>query len=122
MAGIAGGAALARQSSTTKDGNDKGRRGEMRRPSFKKSNMWLRAGVPVAVIAEIGSRLRIVGTVGLHAVGDRIVAAGRGTHRNPACNKGPGRRNAPALNTPPRHNTPVTRSRRRPAHRPPPPG
>src|SRR5512140_1449710 len=40
----------------------------------------LRAGVPVAVIAEIGARPGIVGTVGLHAVGHRIVAAGR--HRN----------------------------------------
>jgi hypothetical protein len=46
--------------------------------------MSLRAGVPVAVIAEIGSRLRIVGTVGLHAVGDRIVAAGRRGNRNRA--------------------------------------
>ena len=37
----------------------------------------LRARVPITVEAEIGSRSRIVGTVGLHAVGDRI-AAGRG--------------------------------------------
>jgi hypothetical protein len=32
--------------------------------------MSLRAGVTVAVIAEIGSRSRIVGTIGLHAVGN----------------------------------------------------
>src|SRR5882757_2467662 len=35
----------------------------------------LRAGVPVAVVTHIGSRSRIVGTVGLHAVGDVVVAS-----------------------------------------------
>src|SRR6266446_8102981 len=43
-----------------------------------------RAGVPIAVIAEIGSRLGIVGTVRLCAVGNGIVAAGRSIHRNSA--------------------------------------
>src|SRR3979490_2014565 len=36
----------------------------------------LRAEMPQAVVAEIGSRRRIVGLVGLHAVGD-VVTAGR---------------------------------------------
>src|SRR5664280_2109110 len=42
--------------------------------------MRLRAGVPPAGKARIRSRLRIVGTIGLHAVGDGVVAAGRGHH------------------------------------------
>src|SRR3954468_14069903 len=42
--------------------------------------MSLRAGMPVAVIAEIGSRSRIVGTIGLHAVSHRIVAGGSSLH------------------------------------------
>src|SRR3954466_13185008 len=47
--------------------------------------MPLRAGVPVTVIAEIGLRSRIIGTVGLHAVGDPIVTAGgRCFHRDRA--------------------------------------
>src|ERR1700686_2635498 len=44
----------------------------------------LRAGVPVTVSAEIGPRLRIVGTIGLHAVSDRIIATGRRRHRDRA--------------------------------------
>ena len=39
--------------------------------------MLLRAGMPVAVIAEIGTRPRVIGAIGLHAVGNRIVAADR---------------------------------------------
>src|ERR1700730_12265747 len=46
--------------------------------------MPLRAEMPVTVIAEIRSRLRIVGTVGLHAVSDRIIAARGRRHRNHA--------------------------------------
>src|ERR1700692_474419 len=42
----------------------------------------LRAGVPVAVIAHIGARLRIVGAVGLHAI-RHVVAAARGRHHLP---------------------------------------
>src|SRR6202040_2123414 len=37
----------------------------------------LRAGVLIAIVAEIGSRLRIVGGIGLHAIGDRIIPARR---------------------------------------------
>src|SRR6202011_1750627 len=36
-----------------------------------------RAGVLIAIVAKIGSRLRIVGGVGLDAVGDRIIPARR---------------------------------------------
>src|SRR6476646_8937505 len=36
----------------------------------------LRAGMPKTVVAEVGARRRVVGPVGLHAPGDRIVAAG----------------------------------------------
>src|ERR1700730_17471678 len=45
--------------------------------------MPLRAEMPVTVIAEIGPRLRIVGTVGL-AVSDCIIAAGGRRHRDRA--------------------------------------
>src|SRR5882757_5853159 len=44
--------------------------------------MMLRAGMPVAVIAEIGARVRIVGTIALHAIADGIVASGRRSHRH----------------------------------------
>src|ERR1019366_4882630 len=40
----------------------------------------LRAGVPITIIAQIRSRLRIVGTVGLHAISDGIVALRRDDH------------------------------------------
>src|SRR6266576_1363925 len=54
----------------------------MRRPSTYRYRLRLRAGVPQAVKAEVGSRRRIVGLVGLHAVGNGIVAnRGRG-HRH----------------------------------------
>src|SRR6266550_5697357 len=46
----------------------------MRRPSIGDFGFGLRAGVPQAVVAEIGSRRRIVGLVGLHAVGVGILA------------------------------------------------
>src|SRR5438552_15751131 len=52
------------------------------RPSTHRYRLRLRAGVPQAVIAEIGSRRRIVGLVGLHAVGDGIVADRSRGHRN----------------------------------------
>src|SRR3979490_2751245 len=38
----------------------------------------VRGEMPQAVIAEIGSRHRIVGLVGLHAVGDVVTAGRRG--------------------------------------------
>jgi hypothetical protein len=51
----------------------KGRRTAMRRPS-KVSYARLRAGVPQAVIAEIGSRPHVIGAVSLPAIGDVIAA------------------------------------------------
>src|SRR5712664_3618925 len=51
----------------------------MRRPSsLTDDQMWLRAGIPVAIVAQIRSGLRIVGTVPLDAIGDIITALGRG--------------------------------------------
>src|SRR5216684_5751979 len=59
-----------------RDHDAKGRRTGMRRPRLRKSQTRLRAGVPVAVNAQICSRRRIVGLVGLHAVSDVIAADG----------------------------------------------
>jgi len=67
--GIAGAAIL-----TTKDGALR-----MRRPlSLTDDQMRLRAGVPVAVAAEIRSRLGIVGTEPLDAISRIIAALGHG--------------------------------------------
>src|SRR4051812_27042211 len=51
----------------------------MRRPLRSKRES-LRAGMPVAVVAEIRSGVRIVGTVALHAVRNGIVADGSRGH------------------------------------------
>src|SRR6201994_5090092 len=41
----------------------------------------LRARMPIAVIAEIGARARIVGAIGLHAIRHRVSAARRDRNR-----------------------------------------
>src|ERR1700737_635469 len=48
------------------------------------SSTALRAGVPKAIKAAIGSRSRIVRTVSPHAVGDVIATAGHNLHDRPA--------------------------------------
>ena len=74
----------------------------------------LRTGVPQTIIAEIGSRRRIVGSVGLHAVGD-VIAADRSRGRRNGCHRNTGHRSSPARNNPARRNSRSwTRSRRRP--------
>src|ERR1700736_3880389 len=42
----------------------------------------LRAGVPQPVVTEIGSRRGIIGTIGLHAVGDGVIPCGRRRNRH----------------------------------------
>src|ERR1700731_3766304 len=61
-----------------------GRRTGMRRPNSRNLKTRLRAGVSIAVIAEISPRRRIVGTIGLHAIRHGIVAGGSRGHRNGA--------------------------------------
>src|ERR1700730_19104109 len=42
----------------------------------------LRAGVPQPVVTEIGSRRGIIGTIGLHAVGDSVIPCGSRGNRH----------------------------------------
>src|SRR6202042_1759794 len=68
-------------SSAARDGTRNKKDGASSAPSFvlQIANALMRersrAGMPIAVIAHIGSRARIVGTVGLHAIGGGVVAA-----------------------------------------------
>src|SRR5258708_37856610 len=59
-----------------------GRRNRMRRPGIGTFQMRLRAGVPQPIVAQIGSRRGIVGTISLHAVGDRVITPRRRSGRN----------------------------------------
>src|SRR5258708_3917855 len=59
-----------------------GRRNGMRRPGIGTFQMRLRAGVPQPIVAQIGSRRGIVGTISLHAVGDRVITPRRRSGRN----------------------------------------
>src|SRR3954469_25466274 len=46
------------------------------RTTGKNYGQELRTRVPVAVIAEVGARIRVVGTIALHAVADGVIANG----------------------------------------------